>query len=226
MSVIEVTRRLSVKLVRALIEKEVLAVRVPGFLPDSDGLLEKIEASPALRFKGEGYLGFGPGVFDLLKPEMVLEYQQTRSMVESVLSPVSALLGGDLGPLGFRTEQDVRLRPLAARQYDCLFSAPVHQDARVEGINGMVGLSLPLTESGVGGALKVWDYERPDYSGPLSVDQLGEGQSLEAEEGELLLIDASRAHQIDRLVSGKTRTTVSGFLGFDMQHPSSVVAWS
>jgi hypothetical protein len=222
---------LSDETVTALAEKSLLAIRARNFLSsdECDMLVQRIEESVHFKFSGPGFVGLGPGEFNL--PELSLEYESSRIEIESILEPVLRKFSSVLN-LTRPSHGGQILRALTARRYDQSFIAPPHEDFQTLPFAAyQLGISLCLRAPQSGGEIRVWDecFERQTYkdfsSDGRSLDESripNHSESFKSEIGELLLLDARRVHAIDQIQSG-CRLSVSGFL---CPTGSEVLIWS
>lgn len=227
--------KLTPQLVDDLIERRLLALRVPGFLTlgECSRLVGAVMDAPEFRFTGRGFVGLGPGAFAL--PAQMDDYLATSETVSAILhDPLERLRA--LLPLTLPTFQGMQMRPLTARRYDDQFLARPHQDHDgtkfVWCQKSQIGITLSFRTPERGGSLRLWDrsygnteYQQLALAGGFELDEAKLPRpdfTFDPDVGELVLIDAHRIHAIDGITAGE-RYSVSGFLA---RHAEGFHIWS
>ena len=214
--------------VNALNKGEVLAIRVPDFLSAGEccRLAKAATASPHFRFGGNGFVGIGPGSFEL--PGSAEEYFGSAPEIQKILAGPFTALEQAIGRIDCpHYSLDKPMRPLTARRYTTEFKAPPHQDddlTTCPWASSQLGISLTLVSPKSGGAIRLWDlaYRPAEYAKRKLADRFELDQSMipphdaemTGQVGELLIIDARRIHAIDPITQGE-RVSVSGFIAVD-----------
>jgi hypothetical protein len=211
---------------RALVNGELLAIRVPNFISPAAcyKIASAVTISRHFRFDGPGFIGLGPGSFSL--PGADRDYFASANVIEHILSVPYEALESALGALQRPLYGELRrMRALTARRYDETFVAAPHQDMDSEKYpwarHSQLGISLCVVTPESGGAIRLWNhaYGPADYAERKLPDRfeleekliMPHDAAIESGVGELLILNARRIHAIDRITKG-ARISVSGFL--------------